>query len=177
MSMEIIERRAQPAVTEEQRLRYAGIWLLKQMDLDPKEGGMVIPIHLPPELTPLDEVLHELQVHGHVEIHRRKDRWEITKSGLEYLRRLYDEAEALIDEFEDAEVGDVVAALRARQLDVFRALFLWEWYTGELDDLVLLQQRRGAAEVETLWAYYLVSDEFYELLAQAIRDADRSQAS
>ncbi len=172
--MDSIERRGPPAVTEEQKLRYAGIWLLKKMDLDPKEGGMVVPLHLPSELTPLDEVLHELQVAEHVQIHRRKERWEITKSGLEYLRRLYDEAEALIEEFDDDEVADVVSQLRARQVDVFRALFLWEWYTGELDDLVLLQQRRGVAEVQTLWAYYLVSDEMYELLAQAIRDADRA---
>jgi hypothetical protein len=133
---------------------------------------MVIPIHLPPELTPLDEVLHDLQLAGHVQIHGRKDHWEITKSGLDHLGQLIDEAEALIEEFDDDETEDVIAQLRARGLDVFRALFLWEWYTGEFDDLVLFQHRRGVPEVEPLWAYYLVSDDFYDLLARPISDAE-----
>jgi hypothetical protein len=167
--MDALELRPEPPMSEEQKLLYAGIWLLKKMDLDPKkEGGMEIPIHLPSELTPLDEVLHDLQLHGHVQIHRRKEKWEITKSGLEYLGHLIDEAEALIEEFDEDEVEDVVSELRSRGLDVFRALFLWEWYTGEFDDLVLFQQRRGVSPVETLWAYYLVSDEFYAELAKAI---------
>jgi len=164
--MEALQKR--PELSEEQKLVYAGIWLLKKMDVDPKEGGMVVPLHLPSELTPLYEVLQELQVGGHVQMHRRKERWEITKTGLEYLGQVIDEAEALIEEFDDDEVEDVVRELRARGLDVFRALFLWEWYTGEFDDLVIFQQRRGVQPVEPLWAYYLVSDEFYQALAASI---------
>jgi hypothetical protein len=168
MTMDAIEKRAEQTFSEEQKLLYAGIWLLKKMDVPPKEGGMIVPLHLSSELTPLYEVLQELQVAGHVQMHKRKERWEITKSGLEYLGQLIDEAEALIEEFDDDEVEDVVAELRNRDLEVFRALFLWEWYTGEFDDLVLFQQRRGVSPVEPLWAYYLVSDEFYQTLARAI---------
>lgn len=175
--MESIEKRAAPRLNEAEKLRYAGIWLLKKMDLSPREGGMVIPLHLPAELTPLDEVLQDLQVAGHVQMHRRADRWKITESGLHYLGQLIDEAEALIEEFDDDEVEDVVAELRARGLDVFRALFLWEWYTGQFDDLVLFQQRRGVPEVEPLWAYYLVSDDFYELLARSLAGAERPLAT
>jgi hypothetical protein len=170
--MDAIEKRSVPPVTEQQKLLYAGIWVLKKMDLEPKDGGMIVPIHLPSELTPLDEVMHDLQLAGHVQIHRRKERWEITKSGLVYLGALIDEAEALIEEFEHDEVEDVVVQLKARDLDVFRALFMWEWYTGEFDDLVLFQQRRGVAEIQPLWAYYLVSDEFYETLARGIPAPD-----
>jgi hypothetical protein len=165
--MDALERRS-AAPSEEQKLRYAGVWLLKKMDLQPKDGGMIVPLHLPSELTPLGEVLVELQVAGLVQPHKRKDRWELTPAGLDHLGQLIDEAAALVDEFEDDEVEDVVAELRRRGLDVFRALFLWEWYTGELDDLVLFQQRRGVDPVEPLWAYYLTSDELYELLARAI---------
>ena len=174
--MDAIAKRAKPAISEEQKLVYAGIWLLKKMDLGPKEGGMDVPIHLPSELTPLYEVLQELQVAGHVQIHRRKERWEITKTGLEYLGQVIDEAEALIEEFDEDEIEDVVAELRARGLDVFRALFLWEWYTGQFDDLVIFQQRRGVEPVEPLWAYYLVGDEFYQTLAQAIPGAELDAA-
>jgi hypothetical protein len=169
--MDATDRGDQPAtlrISEEQKLVYAGIWLLKKLDLDPKEGGMVIPLHLPAELTPLYEVLQELQIAGHVEMHRRKERWVITKSGLDHLGGVIDEAEELIEEFGDDEVEDVVAELRARGLDVFRALFVWEWYTGEFDDLVRFQQRRGVHPVEPLWAYYLVSDDFYQTLARGI---------
>lgn len=157
-----------PTLTEEQKLVYAGIWLLKKLDLEPKDGGMEVPLHLPSELGPLGEVLAELQGQGFVQLHKRKERWELTKAGIAYLGELIDEAAALVEEFEDAELEDVVRALRRRGLDVFRALFVWEWYTGELDDLVLFQQRRGIEPVETLWAYYLLSDEFYAALARAI---------
>lgn len=163
-----LEPRPDQPLSEEEKLRYAGIWLLKKMDVDPRDGGMEFPLFLPSELTPLDEVLHDLQLHGHVRINRRKERWELTDAGIQYIRNLADEAEALIDEFADDEVTDVIAELRRRDLDPFRALFVWEWYTGELDDLVLFQQRRGVNPVETLWAYYLVSDDFYATLARVL---------
>jgi hypothetical protein len=162
-----------PRLSDEQKMTYAGIWLLKKMDLKPEEGGMVLPMHLPSELTPLDDVIQELLVAGHVQLNKKKERWEITKQGYAYIGRLIDEAEAMIEELDDLEVEQVVAELRRRGLDVLRARFLWEWYTGELDDLVLFQQRRGITPVETLWAYYLVSDDFFAALA---RDVSLSHA-
>ena len=82
------------------------------------------------------------------------------------LGALIDEAEALIEEFDDAELEEAVAELRARRLDVFRARFLWGWYDGEFDELVKFQQRRGITPVEKLWAFYLLSDAFYDELAK-----------
>ena len=77
-----LEPRPDRPLSDEEKLRYAGIWLLKKMDLDPRDGGMEFPLFLPSELTPLDEVLHDLQLHGHVRIHRRKERWELTPEGI-----------------------------------------------------------------------------------------------
>ena len=37
---------------------------------------------------------------------------------------------------------------------------------GELDDLVAFQERRGVTPIERLWAFYLMSDEFYAELAK-----------
>lgn len=159
-----------PPVTEEQKLAYAGIWLLKKMDLAPADGGMVVPFVMPGELTPLDDVVEALHLAGHVMPDKKRERYQITPQGLAYVGQLIDEAEALIDEFEDCEVHEVVARLRAARLDVMRARFLWEWYTGELDDLALFQERRGLHPVERLWAYYLVSDEFYRALAADLDD-------
>jgi hypothetical protein len=162
---DLVRRPAGLPISEAQKLTYAGIWLLKKLDLKPKDGGLELPVGLPSELSPLDDVLMELQVAGYVS---SKKRYEITKAGLSYVGALIDEAEALVEEFDDEELPDVIAELRRRNLDVFRARFLWGWYTGEFDDLVVFQQRRGIEPVESLWAYYLVSDDFYVELAKEL---------
>jgi hypothetical protein len=54
-------------------------------------------------------------------------------------------------------------------LDPLRARFLWGWYQGEFDDVVLFQQRRGADPVEYEWPLYVTSDDFYNELE---RDLD-----
>ncbi|AUX22466.1 hypothetical protein SOCEGT47_029690 [Sorangium cellulosum] len=164
------ERRV-PVVSREQKLVYAGIYVLKKMDLKPADGGVEMPLVLPSELTPLEDVLQELVNADLVEVNRRKARFEITRKGLAYLTEIIDEAEALIEEFDEESLEDAVAELRRRNVDVLRARFLWGWYDGELDDLVLFQQRRGASPVEPWWADYLLSDAFYEEL---LRDVARA---
>ncbi|WP_434041181.1 MULTISPECIES: hypothetical protein [Sorangium] len=156
--------RRDAVVSREQKLVFAGIYVLKKMDLKPAEGGMEMPLVLPSELTPLQDVLQELVNADLVEVNRRKARFEVTKKGLAYLSEIIDEAEALVDEFDEASLEEAVAELRSRNVDVLRARFLWGWYDGELDDLVLFQQRRGAEPVEPWWADYLLSDAFYEAL-------------
>ncbi|XXT20245.1 hypothetical protein WME94_01585 [Sorangium sp. So ce429] len=160
----MFDGRKQPIVSREQKLVYAGIYVLKKMDLKPADGGMEMPLVLPSELSPLQDVLQELVNADLVEVNRRKARFEITKKGLAYLGEIIDEAEALVDEFDDESLEDAVVELRRRNVDVLRARFLWGWYDGELDDLVLFQQRRGATPVEPWWADYLMSDAFYEAL-------------
>jgi hypothetical protein len=113
-------------------------------------------------------VLQELAVAGHVEINRKKERWDLTKQGIAYLGDHIDEARALIEEFDDDELPDVLAELEARNLDPYRARFLWGWCDGELDDLVRYQEQRGLKPVERLWAYYLVSDAFWNDLAREL---------
>ena len=155
------------AVVDDDEIRtYAGIYVMKMMDLKPADGGMVFELPLPHELSPLDEVLVELESRGLVEMHRRKDRWDLTKAGLAHLATLIDEATDLMDEFDDDELPEVVAELRARNLDPLRARFLWGWYDGEFDDLVEFQRQRGVAPVQPLWAHYLMSEDFYAELAR-----------
>ncbi|MEZ4362211.1 MAG: hypothetical protein R3B48_18630 [Kofleriaceae bacterium] len=152
----------------EQKQVYAGLYLLKKLDLRPQDGGLELPVVLPSELAPLDEVLQQLAVEGHVKIPSRRPNWELTPAGITYLAEHIDEAEDLIEEFDDAELPEMLAELAARNLDPFRARFLWGWFDGEFDDLVLFQQRRGVQPVETLWAFYLVSDDFYRELAREL---------
>jgi hypothetical protein len=155
-----------PPITDEQKHTYVGLVLLKKLDLAPEDGGLDLPVVLPSDLSPLDETLQQLAVDDLIEINAKKNRYELTKQGIAYLGTMIDEAQALVDEFDDYEVEDAIAELRARNLDVLRARFLWGWYEGEFDDLALFQERRGASPVERLWAFYLTSDAFWTELSR-----------
>jgi hypothetical protein len=154
-------------IDEDTKYTYVALWILKKLDLDPKKhGGMQFPAVLPSELEPLNETLHQMAVDDLVAIHPKRARWELTPRGIDHLRAAIDEASELIEEFDDAETDEMLAELRARNLDPFRARFLWAWFEGELDDLVQFQERRGVRPVERMWAFYLISNEFYVELAK-----------
>lgn len=158
-------------LSPEQKQTYVSMYILKKMDLEDEEGGMTFPILVPSELSPLDEVLQDLAVHDYIQMNKKKGVYELAPKGVEYLGELIDEAEDLVDEFDDEELADTLRELRARRLDVFRARFLWGWFEGEFDDLVAFQERRGVTPVERMWAFYLTSDAFFDELA---RDLDES---
>lgn len=164
---ELVHRPASP-IDEDTRTRYAGYYVMKLLDLEPADGGLKLPVVMPSELSPLESILHELAVEDLVEIHSKSGEWRLTKKGLGMLAGLIDEATALVDEFDDDEPEDVVAELRRRNLDPYRARFLWGWYDGEFDDLVAFQEQRGVRPIERLWAYYLISDEFWSELAREV---------
>jgi len=153
-------------VNDEQKQALVGLWLLKKLDLGPKDGGMELPVVLPSELGPLDEYLQTLAVQGHVEINRKKARYELTKQGIAYLGEVIDEAAAMVEDLDELEAGEAIEELRARRADLMRARFLWGWYEGEFDDLVLFQERRGVPSVERMWAFYLTGDDFWRELAK-----------
>jgi hypothetical protein len=155
-------------ITEDDKLTYAGIYLLKLLDLAPEDGGIEIPVILPHELQPLDPALDRLLLESLIEIDRKRGRYRLTAKGTDYVGMLIDETEALIEELDDLPAAEVVEIVRRRNLDPLRVRFLWGWYQGELDDLVLFQQRRGVSPVEHDWALYLVSDDFYAELARDI---------
>jgi hypothetical protein len=153
-------------INEDDKLTYAGIYLLKLLDLAPEDGGIEIPVVLSHELQPLDPALDRLLLESLVEIDRKKGRYRLTAKGTDYVGMLIDETEALIEELDDLPAAEVVEIVRRRNLDPLRVRFLWGWYQGELDDLVLFQQRRGVSPVEHDWALYLVSDDLYAELAR-----------
>jgi hypothetical protein len=161
-----IVRRPWAVLDEETRNRYIGIWLLKKLDLPLDDGGMEMPVVLPSELTPLDEHLQELAVEDLIEINPKKARYELTKKGIAHLGTIIDEASDLVDDLDELEVDEAIAEIRSRGLDVYRARFLWGWFEGEFDDLVVFQERRGVKPVERLWAYYLTDDAFWNELAK-----------
>jgi hypothetical protein len=162
-------RRPGTAIDDEAKQTYIGIWLLKKLDLPVEEGGIRFPVVLPPELSPLDEHLQQLAVDDLVQINKKTGLYDLTKKGVAYIGALIDEASDLVDELDEFETTEeAISHLRAARRDVFRARFLWGWFDGELDDLVLWQERRGLRPVERLWAYYLTDDAFWNELASEL---------
>ena len=155
-------------IDEDTKSTYIKLWILKKLDVKPEDGGMTFPVVVPSELSPLDEYLQELAVDDLIAINAKKGRYELTKNGIAYIGEVIDEASDLVDDLDDLETDEAIAELRARGLDVFRARFLWAWFDGELDDLVLFQERRGVAPVERLWAFYLTGDDLWRELAKDI---------
>jgi hypothetical protein len=157
-------------ISEDQKQTLVSLWLLKKLDLKPEDGGMELPVVLPSELSPFDEYLQQLAVEDFVQINAKKGRYELTKKGIAYLGEVIDEAQEMVDELEDLETDEAIEELRARNLDLMRARFLWGWYEGEFDDMVLFQERRGVQPIERLWAFYLTSDDFFRELARDFAD-------
>lgn len=153
-------------ITEDEALTYAGIYVLKKLDLQPEDGGVELPVLLPHDWHPLEPALDRLVLEGLLEIDRKRGRYRLTARGTDHVGTLIDEAEAIIEELDERSAEEVVEVLRRRNLDPLRVRFLWGWYQGEFDDLVLFQQRRGAEPVERDWALYLLSSAFYEELAR-----------
>jgi len=161
-----LERRPNTAIDDDQKQTYIALWLLKKLDLKPEDGGLSFPVVLDGELSPLDEPLQQLAVDDLIAINAKKGRYELTKKGIAYLGEVIDEASDLVDELDDLEPDEAIAELRSRGLDVYRARFLWAWFDGELDDLVLFQERRGVTPVERMWAFYLTGDDLWRELAK-----------
>lgn len=159
-----------PPITEDQKQTLIGLWLLKKLDIAPEDGGMELPVVLPADLSPLDEYLQQLAVEDYVQINAKKGRYELTKKGLTYLGQIIDEAQQMVDDLDELETDEAIEELRARRVDLMRARFLWGWYEGEFDDMVLFQERRGVQPVERMWAFYLTSDEFFREIARDFSD-------
>ena len=169
-------------LSEERKQAYAELVLLKLLDLGPDEGGLELAVDLPTELAPIQPILQDLRFRGLIEAvakprgalaalrgKPKEQHYRLTAAGLELLGRLIDEAEGYVSAFAALEIPELVAAAEAQRLDPVRIRFLWGWYQGEFDDLVLFQERRGLDPVEPLWAYYLTSDEFF---AEVLSDLD-----
>ena len=152
-------------INETQKHYYAGLWALKMLDLAAEDGGREFDVAGSGPWVLLEPVLEALAVEGLVSIDRKRGRYALTGAGLDRIGNAIDEAEAYIDEFDEQQAEAVVAALRRRHLDPLRVRYLWGWYQGEFDDLVLFQQRRGVAEVEDE-ASYLLGDGLYEALSR-----------
>jgi hypothetical protein len=160
-------------LSRDQKAVFAGIFVMKVLDLDPKEGGATPSVDLPNEWAPLEPVLERLAIEGAVDIDRKKGVYRLSKNGVQRIGALIDEAESYIDEFDELDTEEMLEILQLRPIDPMRVRFLWGWYQGEFDDLVAFQQRRGLDPVNYDWADYLLSDAFYaEIASDFLEESD-----
>ena len=161
-------------LSDEKKQAWIELLLLKWMDLAPDEGGKEFPVQLPYELDPIQPYLQELRFRGLIEVAAKprgalgalrgkpkEEYYRLTQAGLDYLGRVIDEAEGIVNVFDDMEVDEIKGEALARGLDPERIRFLWGWYQGEFDDLAVFQEQRAIEPVERLWAFYLISDDFF----------------
>jgi hypothetical protein len=165
------------AYFEEQKLIYAGMWVLKMLDIGPKQGGLFVEVPLPPEYDFAEEIFDYLIDENLIFINEKKACYDLTDEGMDYIRRIIHEAEALVDEFQDEELEDMLEELEERHIDLLRSRFLWGLYHGEFDNVVLFQQQRGMQPVERNWARFITSNEFFENLMLDLEIDDEEEDS
>lgn len=155
----------QSFMSHDQMLSYAGMWILKMLDIGPANGGIKIEVPLASEHIMAEEVIDYLYNMGYIDIQTEKYSYAITDKGFHYIREIIAEAEAIIDEFIDVDTEEMIRIYQNRNLDIFRARFLWGLYDGEFDNVVQFQQKRGFREIERNWSIFITSDAFYKNLA------------
>jgi hypothetical protein len=131
-----------PVITDG-RSTYEALYLLKKLDLAP-EDGLVLPVVLPSELSPLDETLQQLAVDDLIVINARKNRYRLTARGSR-TSAPRSTGRALVDEFDDHEVEDAIRTSRA--ISMCSGRDSCGWYEGEFDDLVVF--RSGAVRLRS----------------------------
>ena len=157
-------------LTEQQKLTYAGMWLIKKMDIGPKQGGFDVEVPLEGEYKFAEQIIDKLYFDKYIEIDPKKAKYILTERGISYIGRIINEAEDLIETYEDYETYEMVEELEERNLDVFRARFLWGLYDGEFDDIIEFQEKRGFQHIEESWSAFIMSDDFFDNLILDIYD-------
>lgn len=154
-----------PVVSDEHKKVYAGMFIMKMLDLPKKDGGIRMEVPLQNELAFIEDVVDMLTLQDFIEIDENQGIYKISDKGYSYIRAIIQEAEDYIREFDDEEVEDMLEELHERNVDTMRVRFLWGLYQGEFDNVEMFQQRRGFTRIDPEWATFITSDAFYNNLA------------
>ena len=120
------------SIPADQQEYYAGLWVMKKLDLQPKDGGITLEVPLESQYAFAEPVIDRLTVDGYLSIDEKRGVYAVTDAGRTMTRHIIDEAEGYVTEFDDEETEDMIVQLRRRNIDVFRVRFLWGLYVGEL---------------------------------------------
>ena len=155
-------------------MKYAGMYILKKIDLPPDEGGH--PFEVP--LTGLDEhmepILDDLMFHGLIDIDTVKTQYVLTADGTDYIHKLIDEIEGYINKYQDFEPTTRVNLMKRDRINPLRARFLWGLYDGEFDNFDQWQENWGITAENKIddWRDVITSKPFYDMLFEDINHMD-----
>ncbi len=155
-------------------MKYAGMYVLKLIDLPPKEGGHIFEVPLALEDEHLEPVLDDLLFHGLIDIDTVRTCYVLTQDGRNYVDKLIGEVEAYIDKYQEFEPTTKVNLMRRDNINPLRARFLWGLYDGEFDDLNEWQDNWQINPAERVddWRFVITRKEFYDMLFEHINNME-----
>ncbi|MDH4127567.1 MAG: hypothetical protein OEV44_02350 [Spirochaetota bacterium] len=151
-------------------MKYAGMYILKKMDIPPSEGGHIFSVPLEGLDVHLEAILDDIMFHNLIEIDSNSTCYKITDDGKEYINKLLDEIEGYIEKYQDFEPVTRVNLMKRDRVNPLRARFLWGLYDGEFDDFNQWQENWQIAENEKIndWREIITTKEFYDMLFEDI---------
>ena len=153
-------------------IKYAGMYVLKMLDMPPDQGGHVFEVPLSGPDERIEPVLDDLMFHSLVTIDEQNFRYALTDEGTEYIGKLLDEIEGYIAKYQEFEPTTKVNLMKRDRVNPLRARFLWGLYDGEFDDFKQWQENWNIdpAEQTEDWQDVVVMKEFYDMLFDDINN-------
>ncbi len=149
-------------------VNYAGIYILKKMDISDDSGGHVFEVPLSGIDEHLEPVMDDLLFNDLVKIDTVNICYKISDKGRDYIDSLIDEIEGYIDRYEDFDPQAKVNLMKRDRVNPLRVRFLWGLYDGEFDDFNQWQDNLGITDKIKDWQTIIVKKEFYDILFEEI---------
>jgi len=102
-------------------MKYAGMYVIKKMDLTPADGGHIFEVPLQGLDEHLEPVLDNLMFNNLIFIDTNRVQYDLTKDGEQYVRSLIDEAEVYIDKYQEFEPTTRVNLMKRDKVNPLRA--------------------------------------------------------
>ncbi|MDH5681585.1 MAG: hypothetical protein OEZ36_08360 [Spirochaetota bacterium] len=155
-------------------MKYAGMYILKRLDLPAEEGGHAFEVPLAGLDEHLEPILDDLMFHNLIEIDENAVRYALSDEGRGYVDKLIVEIEGYIDKYQEFEPTTRVNLMKRDRINPLRARFLWGLYDGEFDDFELWQENWEVPATEKLsdWRDVITKKEFYDMLFEDINHMD-----
>jgi len=155
-------------------MKYAGMYLLKKIDLPPEEGGHVFEVPLSGLDEHLEPILDDLLFHDLIDIDSVSTRYALTKDGNDYVAKLIDEIEDYIDDYDEYDATTKVNLMKKNNINPLRARFLWGLYDGEFDDFEDWQDEWNfpSDQRSSDWRDMITKKEFYDFLFEQVNNME-----
>ncbi len=155
-------------------MKYAGLYILKMVDLPPEEGGHLFEVPLSGLDEQMEPILDDLFFHNLIEIDTDKARYALSQDGSDYVDKIVAEVEDYIDKYQEFDPATKVSLMRRDKMNPLRARFLWGLYDGEFDDFNEWQENWNIDPTQRKedWQDVITSKDFYDMLFEDINNME-----